>query len=923
MDIVQLTPVEIRNLDLNMFRLALKDLEDDVEGIPFLDTHRHNTEVALGGLVYARVIEIINGYTVTFEDGQYAVNLIGANSNVGDVVNVNQVSIRSTNAAGLISNSAIEYASFDGGVTIDVINGAAGTVYNTGTPERPSNNLPDALLIAEYRGLPKLLIRGDITIPDGIDISDYEIVGQSQVKTTVTLTAGAITDGVEVNNATVTGVLDGDTLLEGCIVQDIEYFNGYIKDCGLKGTIFLSGGKNAILPNCYTIDQDDPPIIDMGDTGQSLAMPNYSGLLTVRNLSDPTSEVGVGVNAGQIVLEPTITAGTIIISGVGLLIDQTTGTAVVNTDGLMSKQTVSQAVWDEPLSSHLLAGSTGLVQSISQFGGVVHISATGTAGTDFPIGTERIPVNNMDDAVVIAASRGIDTFRFVGNFTITSGSYTAYIFKGRGRKSPCLTFDGTTLNGCQFREIEITGTVISGSSMGANFCTFGEFSGARIHAYECVFEGDIGLGPGESNFYTCVDGVPGIGIPNIQVGPCNSLGIWNWNGGIRLSNITTVDTVITCMIAQGRLWVDETCVEGDIIVKGMADLRGETGGTTIDQSGLIDKSTISEAVWDEPIADHLLADTTGHQMYHQAYDNVVHIDVINGASGTSFPIGTTHQPCNNLSDALTIADTHFMSTIHVVGSLTIDGEDITGKIIAADSSVGNSVTITSMINTDTTYFKDITVNGALSGSTRFTTCVLGALTGFDGGAKDCLLTGNVTITGAGANYFTNCDTYVTGYVPKQINVGNHYLNLIRCRGAWEIANYTGTSVISADFSSASLSIADSCVSGMIVVGGNTSLTDNSGPGCIVMDGTVTARGTAEKVWEQEPALRLLGLVQENQYLDQTVYTTYNNQKLLTSGRIRTYSDSASVGTSSNVVATYNITAVWSGDEMESYKVTKV
>ena len=114
--LVQATPTEIRELNLNTFRLALKALEDNEQGITYPDTHTHNTEVILGGITYARVIAMINDYTVTFEDGYYAVNLIGANSNVGDVVNVNSVSVRSSNSAGLISSAAIEYSSFNGGV---------------------------------------------------------------------------------------------------------------------------------------------------------------------------------------------------------------------------------------------------------------------------------------------------------------------------------------------------------------------------------------------------------------------------------------------------------------------------------------------------------------------------------------------------------------------------------------------------------------------------------------------------------------------------------------------------------------------------------------------------------------------------------------------------------------------------------------
>lgn len=93
-------------LDVNAFRLALKDLED-LEGMPFDDTHNHNTEVIIGGVTYARLIEIINGYTVTFEDGQYAVNIVGGNTNLAEVLNINQVSTRSNNSAGLISGGRI------------------------------------------------------------------------------------------------------------------------------------------------------------------------------------------------------------------------------------------------------------------------------------------------------------------------------------------------------------------------------------------------------------------------------------------------------------------------------------------------------------------------------------------------------------------------------------------------------------------------------------------------------------------------------------------------------------------------------------------------------------------------------------------------------------------------------------------------
>jgi hypothetical protein len=93
-------------LDTEAFRQELNGIMDDVVGMPFLDPINHNTEVTIAGVTYARFIEIINGYKVEFEDGQYAVRLAGSNNNLFDegIINRNQVSVIPTNSAGLIRN---------------------------------------------------------------------------------------------------------------------------------------------------------------------------------------------------------------------------------------------------------------------------------------------------------------------------------------------------------------------------------------------------------------------------------------------------------------------------------------------------------------------------------------------------------------------------------------------------------------------------------------------------------------------------------------------------------------------------------------------------------------------------------------------------------------------------------------------------
>lgn len=91
-------------LDVNALRLALRDLEDSEEGQAMPPTHNHNTQVTLSGVIYARIVEIVNGYTVTFEDvgTPYTVRCVGANHNLADVKTVNQVSLIIGNSAGMI-----------------------------------------------------------------------------------------------------------------------------------------------------------------------------------------------------------------------------------------------------------------------------------------------------------------------------------------------------------------------------------------------------------------------------------------------------------------------------------------------------------------------------------------------------------------------------------------------------------------------------------------------------------------------------------------------------------------------------------------------------------------------------------------------------------------------------------------------------
>jgi len=359
MTLIQSMPTVIYELNIDDFRLTLKSLEDDAAGMGFQKTHDHNTTVLLGGIEYARLIEILPPYTVTFEDGQYAVNLFGANSNIGDRVNVNQVSVRSANSAGMTSSAAIEYASFNGGVTIDIINGVTGTTYPIGTPQKSVNNLADAKLIAEVRGFESLYIIGNITFTSGQSVDAYTIYGQNPRKTTVTLESGLSTNGAEFIDCTLIGTLDGDTWFRHCIIGTLTYVQGQIEQCVLSDVITLSGTETVRLIDCTdgVPGYNSLPLINMGGTGRNIIISEYFGTIVIGDLTG-NNIVEISMGSGHVHLLDTVTSGEIFLRGTGTYHDESSGTTL-DVDALICIPRIVDAVWDATMADHIIPGSTG------------------------------------------------------------------------------------------------------------------------------------------------------------------------------------------------------------------------------------------------------------------------------------------------------------------------------------------------------------------------------------------------------------------------------------------------------------------------------------------------------------------------------------------------------------------------------------
>jgi len=802
MTLVQATPIEIRELNINQFRLDLKALEASEIGMTFLDTHRHNTEVLLGGIIYAMVVEIINGYTVTFENGAYAVNLIGANSNIGDVINLNTVSVRSNNAAGLISNAAIEYASFNGGVTIDVTSANTGTVFPTGTPQKPVNNISDAMLIASVRGFTRLYIIGDIELDIGDDVSNMTLIGQSQNESSIIVHGGATVTNSQFNDATINGEFDGMAVIKSCAVENIDFFDGIIEECMLTGIIKLLGFGKTNLRNCYDgLPGLGTPIINCNGDGQDIGVWDYYGGLVLQNKTGDDS-ISINMATGRLVIESTVTNGTILVKGVGLCDDNSTGTADVNTDGLISTESVVRAVQD-----------------------AVYIDTDdGDPGTTFPIGTKGHPVSNIDDAYIIATQMHLSKYTVHGSIVLNR-TYEGWVIQGE-----CID-DTVDLGGCDIQNSYIKNLKVIGIQGGTlpalfNECYMADVVGVNGQINNCVIYDSISVGA--SGSIVVIRGCIGIGVTGSVVVDAIGLGRTivgdNLGGGWTIKNAVwgPPPTIFQLGFGSGNLTIDPSCTGGTIVATGVVSVSDNSTGAMVHRDAQL-------------------------QAAPGAYNGSVCIDTVNGTDSAIYPCGTQSKPVKTLTNATTIANSLGIRNYSVRGPLTINVPHEGFTITGIGSILTDIITITSGTSVANSKFIRCTVAGTVAGTNvQYENCTLSNLSNVQGLALDTTIFGTLSL--AAASTFIGRGLSGSTIMIDLVGGGGHSVQFNGV-GAFTIANAGPGDMIQAGISVGSITVDTTCVTGSVIaVIGDCSIIDN-GVGAYVVDGT-----TVKHVWDTQPQI---------------------------------------------------------------------
>jgi hypothetical protein len=250
-----------------------------------------------------------------------------------------------------------------------------------GSQIRPVNNIGDAVTIADWRAIDKLLIQSSITIEADDNVSRKQLYTIGTLGTNVTLSDGASAHQAAFNNINLSGVMtSGDEiLLNDCsITGTLENFTGIMNKVAFgTGVELIMGSWAEIIQGTAGGEPGSDLEIDIGTSMLNLSQ--WTGNLKLKGKTADNRTV-VNCNSGNISVDATCVSGTIQLLGVGALEADNSGpNCNVETEGFVTNEFIADQVWDEPLGDHGAAGSTG--RKLQDIGASVILTGTTAAAT--------------------------------------------------------------------------------------------------------------------------------------------------------------------------------------------------------------------------------------------------------------------------------------------------------------------------------------------------------------------------------------------------------------------------------------------------------------------------------------------------------------------------------------------------------------
>jgi hypothetical protein len=224
-------------------------------------------------------------------------------------------------------------AAFGEHVHLNTNDGTAGTTYPQGTHGAPVNNFADAIAICAAEGINSIVLAEDGVIGATDNVSGLTIIGSHGVKSQITVTAGATTELTQFFNCQLTGVLNGRVVVRDSVIDDITGFEGILHQTVIQGSVaFAAGNNKSFILNCYSgVPGTGAPEFDLDLLTQGLAFRAYTGGIKLTNVVN-NNNITVDFISGQLIMNGTVTTGTVVVRGIYHLSDTSPITPIQNTN---------------------------------------------------------------------------------------------------------------------------------------------------------------------------------------------------------------------------------------------------------------------------------------------------------------------------------------------------------------------------------------------------------------------------------------------------------------------------------------------------------------------------------------------------------------------------------------------------------------
>ena len=239
-------------------------------------------------------------------------------------------------------------------------------------------------------------------------------------------------------------------------------------------------------------------------------------------------------------------------------------------------------------------------QAGSYFGQVVIDVLNGVAGTSYPTGQYQQPVNNLTDALSIAATNGLETIVVTGNLTLDQTIPTGFSIKGQGGEvDTTITLNGQTVDKVSFTNVTLTGVGVG--QIECELCSVTNLSGVCGVFRQVGFQDTFTFNGGDCVFSYCYSEVAGTAKPVFDAtgAVAGNYSFRAYSGGFELRNVTNAAFTATVDCISASILLAASCTTGTIVIRGLGDFTNNST-MSVTNAGFMEGGQLFTDVLDEP-----------------------------------------------------------------------------------------------------------------------------------------------------------------------------------------------------------------------------------------------------------------------------------------------------------------------------------